>query len=822
MSSLYSHPGKYLKDHLNNVYRIGLKKYMSKELNFENKDKVKTLLEIVLICHDFGKANKYFQRKLKLKEQGREDEKEYKELAQQGLNKSNHSLLSAIITYYIADEVFNKDQIYSLLSMVIVLKHHGNLKDFVDMLSVSNWDLLEEQFVTLDFNELQSILELSTIKVNIKDLSMHDIKDKLTGRDFRRKKMKLKRQLNKEENYLLINFLYSLLISSDKADAIFYSKGMDIIQLENMVFERRNLPVNSVDIYRQSKGWNNADKIIDKQRNQIYGDVIDSIKNIDLVKNRILSINVPTGTGKTLTSLSAGLKMREILGQKYRIIYALPFTSVIDQNYSIYEEVFKQAGEVIDSKLLIKHHYLTPKTYIKKDTIGEEIYDNDEYDISKHLIESWNSEVVVTTFVQLLHSLFTNKNKDLIKFNNIANSIILLDEVQSIPYKYWKLVRNIFNEIADKLNCYFIFITATMPLIYNERNNEIRELATRKKAYFEFFDRIVLDLSRLKNKMNLVEFKEFLANEVKKYSDKNMLIILNTIKSSIEIYDYIKEIINMDEEEVIYLSTNIVPCEREKRIKKIGKNDKRQIIVSTQMVEAGVDIDLDRVYRDFAPLDSINQTCGRCNRNFDTNKKGTVILFRLVNENHNNKLFASYVYGDILMVKTLKILLYLSDKVFEKEFYDVNNRYFELINKAKADDESDNLLSCIKQLKYEKAFSYNDENTVFQIIGQDYDTVNLFIELDETAVSVWQEYQEINKIEIQDFKDFNKRRSLFEKIKKDFLNYVITVPKYVAKKHFSENQLNNKFNYVNYYQVEDVYNIDTGFKRGKVELQSFF
>lgn len=821
MYSLYSHPGKLLKDHLYNVYRLGLKKFVSKKLYFEDLDQLKLLTELVLITHDFGKANRYFQRKLELKELGREDDEEYKILTQQGINKSNHSLLSAIFTYYIADQLF-EDQLFPLIAMVIVLRHHGNLKDFIDMLSVSDWDLLEEQYKTVDLEELQSILNLSHIEINISGLSFNDIKNKLSGRIYNRIKIHLTKLLNEEENYLILNFIYSILISSDKADAIFYSKGLDYEQLEEMVLKRRSLIVDSVDRYKEYKGWDKANNEMDKKRNQIYNEVIESISNIDLDKDRILSINVPTGTGKTLTSLSAGLKLRDKVGQNYRLIYALPFTSIIEQNYSEYEKVFAKVGEVVDNTLLIKHHYLTPKTYIKRDSSGEELYDDEYYDVSKHLIESWNSEIIVTTFVQLLHSIFSNKNNDLIKFNNIANSIILLDEVQSIPYKYWKLIKIMFKEMAEKLNCYFIFITATMPLIYSEKKEEIKELAEYKKDYFNFFDRIVLNLSNFREEMNLNEFKEFLSNELVKYSEKNILIILNTIKSSIELYEHIAKEIDQDNEEVIYLSTNIIPKEREKRIKQIGKSDKRQIIVSTQMVEAGVDIDLDRVYRDFAPLDSINQTCGRCNRNFDPAKKGTVILVRLTNENDHNKPFANYVYGDILRLKTGKLLSDLPDILDEKNFFEINNKYFALIDGAKGDQISNKLLTFIKELKYETAFYSNEEGIIFQLIEQDYETINLFIELEKNAVEVWQKYQEINKIEIKSPEDFSKRRALFEEIKKDFLNYVITVPKHVAKKQLDDRQLESNFNYVNYYQAKDVYNQETGFKRDNTELCSFF
>ena len=820
MYSLYSHPGKLLKDHLLNVYRLGSKIFISKDLNLENIEELNLLTKIVLITHDFGKANKYFQRKLELKETGKEEEEEYKILTQKGINKSNHSLLSALFTYYIADELFT-DSLIPLMAMVIVLRHHGDLKDFADMLSISNWELLEEQYQTVNLKELQAILNMSKIELDISTLAFQDIKNKLSGRAYNRKIIHLKNLLDKEENYIVLNLVYSILIFSDKADAIFYNNGLNYETLEKIVLERRILPADAVDRYKVYKGWDKATSEMDIKRNEIYNEVISSIEKIDLEKNRIMSINVPTGTGKTLTSLSAGLKLREKLGQQYRLIYALPFTSIIDQNYNIYEKVFAKAGEIVDSSLLIKHHYLTPRSYTIMDNTDGEIYFDEDYDVSKHLIESWNSEIIVTTFVQLLHSIFSNQNSNLIKFHNIANSIILLDEVQSIPYKYWKLINIMFRKMAKKLNCYFVFITATMPLIYNESKQEIKELVTNKEDYFKFFDRIILDLSHYRQEMTLNEFKKFIVNELEKYPDKNILIILNTIRSSIEVYQYIIKNIDCSNNEVIYLSTNIVPKHRGERIKNIGESKKRQIIVSTQMVEAGVDIDLDRVYRDFAPLDSINQTCGRCNRNFAPSKKGTVIIVKLINENDNNKPYANYVYGDILRIKTEELLSNLPDIVEESRFFEINKQYFELIDKIKSDQISNDLIAFIKNLEYEKAF-YGNSKSTFRLIDQKYESVNLFIELDNDAVKVGEEFQELNKIVINDYQDLSKRRSLFEKIKKDFLSYEITVPKYIAEKQLDSNQLIDIFNYVNFYQVEDVYSLDTGFKRDNIELQTFF
>ncbi|MBM7624059.1 CRISPR-associated helicase Cas3' [Sporohalobacter salinus] len=824
MSQLYSHPDKLLKDHLFNVYRLGIEKFRSKNLNFDKLDEIELMTKIVLISHDFGKANKFFQRKLDLASKGKKECEEYQKLTKQGKNKSNHSLLSALFTYYILDELLD-NRLLSLLGMLVVYRHHGDLKDFRDMVIISekDWEILEEQVKTIELEELNEILNMIDINVSIDKFNIAELKDELTGWRFDIELDDLKDKSVKS-NYLIANLIYSILISSDKAEAIFYSKGLSYDRLEELVLSRREVNSEVVDEYKRLKGWDEPESKMDEQRNQIYDEVIENIKEADLKEDRILSINVPTGTGKTLSSLSAGLKLRERIGQNYRLIYTLPFTSIIDQNYEEFEKVFSKTGNQVDSSLLIKHHYLTPKSYVK-----EEDYEDEEYDISKHLIESWNSEIIVTTFVQLLHSIFSNQNRSLLKFYNISNSIILLDEVQSIPHKYWELIKVMLAEIADKLDCYFVFITATMPLIYSEDENEIKELAASKEDYFEFFDRIRLDLSEFREEKTIDEFKDFIIEELKEYNDKNFLIILNTIKTSVEVYEYINELIGDGEVdgETIYLSTNIIPKERKERIDRIGNGKQRQIIISTQMVEAGVDIDLDRVYRDFGPLDAINQTCGRCNRNFDPDKKGVVTLLKLINKDHHDKSYASYIYGKTLLRSTDKLLAQLADIVEEKEFFDMNNQYFKKVDDVKSNDISVNLLDKIKELKYEKAFwrDEDDRGEVFELIEQDFETVNLFIELDKEACQVWEKYKEINEMEINDMDDYSRRKAEFEKIKREFLSYVVTIPKDAAKDQLEEDQLEKTFNLIDFAQVNgnySVYSKETGFKRDKTEVDTFF
>lgn len=543
---LYSHPEKFLIDHLNNVYMLGKEIFARKKLNFANLAEIEKALSIILLTHDFGKATDYFQIKLEKSSFGNKLSNKEGEFNQE---LSKHSHISSLLAYQFADQIL-EDDILVWIVFITVYRHHSNFKDLDNMLKFdeSDWPKLRKQFEALDFNELDSIsVEISDFDFKPSSIDFDDLKNKFTNWRFRKNLRTFKNKPNKDFNYYLIsNLLFSILIFADKAEAIFYSKGYSFKDLKEVALNRSDLPDDLVNNYRNLKGWNQPDSKINIKRNQIYDEVVNQIENINIENERILSINVPTGAGKTLSVFSAALKLRNKISQDFRIIYALPFTSIIDQNYDVFLDVLNHSDMKVDSTKIIKHHYLNAKNYYlnEEDKESQKL----DYDISKHLIESWQSEIVVTTFVQLLHSIFSNRNRSLIKFNNICNSIIILDEVQNIPHKYWKLIKEFLSDMAKKLNCYFIFLTATMPLIYNEKEQEIKELATSKRDYFKFFDRINLDTTMFKQPLTLEQFKDFIEEEFIEFYDRSFLIILNTIKSSIHIFNYIEKLIN---EEII-------------------------------------------------------------------------------------------------------------------------------------------------------------------------------------------------------------------------------------------------------------------------------
>ncbi len=794
---LKSHPDKLLVDHLCQVGELSKKTVSDKSLNIDEADLLEDVAYLIGITHDLGKATKFFQDYIIEK-----DEKKKKSL--KAKDTTHHGLLSAFFTYAVIKEYLSKTgrkgglaEYLPILSFLAVKRHHGNLQNAMDEIKDVDADknkilkLAEEQINSIDREEIREILssllarEHLNLKIEVDDIINYILKD--ATNDIGRKEKRFVRGLSEKNDlypYFISQFLYSVLLDADKTDA-----GLDGINLD-----RLDLSSKLVDEYRDSKGFSSNNNNINSLRNQIYEEAVERINGWNL-DDKILSLNVPTGTGKTLAALSLSLKLRTRLETerkiKPRIIYALPFLSIIDQNYGVFEDVVAPNGDPKNSRLLLKHHHLADVTYKTE----ENEYESDK---SLLLLEGWNSEIIVTTFWQIFNTLFSNRNKQLRKFNKLANSIIILDEVQAVPHQYWQLIHDALKLLCEKFNTYVVFMTATQPLIFDEAKGEIKEIAQRKEEYFRGLNRIKL-IPRIERALTLDEFKTLLNEDLIQKKEKDFLIVLNTISSAQDIFSFVQGL-DLENTNRFFLSTNVIPKERLARINEIRESKesprKRKVIVSTQLIEAGVDIDADIVYRDFAPLDSINQVAGRCNRNSAKDEKGTVSIFILKDD---RKEFYKYIYDPFLMSKTFDILKPIKEPIEESEFLELNNRYFRAVKRGMGEKDSKENLDCIAGL----AFKDLSEN--FKLIENDYPKVNVFVEVDETAAEIWKKYQ-----------DYRMEKNLKERIRKkleirkDFSEHVISAPEKYAHSLVGED---SEVGYISNAELPNYYDTETGFKR---------
>jgi len=799
-TNFYSHRDKHrdkkLVDHLLNV--ASSSKNILTESKFKDNLFFSEISFLIGISHDFAKATSYFQKYLK--------DESYK------TENAYHGFLSAVFVYFVVKnflEKYLKEEnrnngeknsslvidynLIPVITYLIVLRHHGNLKSLKgDSKEIDN---LKNNFYKLEVqvNDLK--------KQNLDELESFYSKNNIDIHDFLNNYSNFKKSIHKDlrkltisknlSNYLYLNILYSILLDADKLDASDTPK-----------IPRKEISDNIVDEFKEEKFKNYEG--INEIREKSYLEVIDKINSLNIKNNKIFSLELPTGCGKTLTAFSAALKLRKKINTEFdftpRIIYSLPFLSIIDQNESVIREILDEFN-LKGSDFLLKHNYMSDMNYKSSDELEE--YDENK---SQLLTEGWYSEIIITTFIQLFYTLISNKNKSLRKFHNITNSIILLDEVQSIPYKFWPIVNKILTKISEKFNVWIILMTATQPLIFKE-NEEIIPLIENKKEYFESFNRVKFNFD-FEDK-NFEDFKEEAIEAISENSDKDMMFVLNTINSSKELYDYIKKyfyneffetdlngIVNIEKSnkniDLIYLSTNIIPKHRLNKINHIKKSENRKIIVTTQLIEAGVDISVDIIYRDIAPLDSIIQTAGRCNRNY-SEELGEVNIINLVNE--KNKSFGRFVYKNILLQSTMNTI---SDKsIDEKEFNQFSKKYYEELLKYGTQNDSKNLLEILNKLKYGEIYQN------FQLLdNKTIPKIDVFININDESNKIWEEFCETKKE-----KNLFKRKNMFLKIKSKFYNYIISV----NDKDFGRAlRFNECLGYIDNNYL-DKYNIETGF-----------
>ena len=342
--------------------------------------------------------------------------------------------------------------------------------------------------------------------------------------------------------------------------------------------------------------------------------------------------------------------------------------------------------------------------------------------------------------MQLLQSLITNKNRSLKKLHNIASSIVILDEVQSIPYEQWRLVEYVLRTLTKHLGCTVLQMTATRPHIFEEPKAE--ELLDQPEKHFEGLSRT--KLIPKKDVCDLEQLKDFVLEQKK--PETSMLVVVNTIHSAVELY---KKLTNEEENDevnftpykeigrtrltrkrpIVHLSTNITPWQRKQRVRLLRRYMSRggkPLVISTQVVEAGVDLDFDAVVRDQGPLDSIVQVAGRCNRNGTKGESKAVYVVNLARESGRSD--AVLVYGKILPDISSRIL---TDSIEEPELYETINTYFDAMTGRLSEDKSHDFIRAINKLHFhfvDEALSVSQYSLI-----EEYEQKPVIVEVNDEA-----------------------------------------------------------------------------------------
>ncbi|GFN23387.1 CRISPR-associated helicase Cas3' [Thermanaeromonas sp. C210] len=592
--------------------------------------------------------------------------------------------------------------------------------------------------------------------------------------------------------------LFSALIDADKIHAARVGEA-----------GRMPIPRDAIERYRATR-YGRPCTAIDALREGLYRRVMERIRRAPL-EQKLFTLTAPTGAGKTLAGLAAAFCLRERLAERRdippRIIYALPFTSIVDQTFAVGEEVLRVALSIpeghIPNSWLLKHHHLAEPTYREAGNREAERSVNE----ALLLIESWQSEVVVTTFVQLFCTLVGFENRMLKKFHRLGGAVVILDEVQNIPVEYWPLVEESLRQACAHLDLRVVLMTATRPEWFSP--GEALELAGDAETVRRQF--AALNRVRLTADTTPRTVEEAAAAFLDQYNEgRSYLVVLNTIKSSIAFYSILRDAWRGHGPALYYLSTNIVPAERERRLAEIREclaRGEKPVVVSTQVVEAGVDLDFDAVWRDLGPVDSVVQVAGRCNRHF-RREQGHVQLLHLVDgDKQGRRSLASYVYGKIHTVVAQRLFA-SRPCLAEPEFFEVVADYFRAVRQSKSAAESEAILQAMAALRFTKRGGDEALKGVsdFALIRELPQYVEIFVCTDAHAEAVWNQYQATVARE----RDIRRRWAAFLELKRDFRRYLLSVPAELLL-HRLPGESHPPV--IPRYLVDEFYDKETGFRR---------
>ncbi len=701
----------YLKKIINAKSLDGILDNIINDIFQQEKELVKEIFFNAIYLHDIGKINPNFQAK---KMNNPHFEEHF-----YSTQSSDHSLLSSdyFINFYLEKIKDKSRAIKEKLKFILysfsyhIAKHHGSLSKFEEYRKneknpTAYWEYLE--------------------KFNIPEF----------------------------EFFILNKLLFSLLVSSDYYATNEYMAKLKIDNFGLLSQRDKQTISDKFNDFISSFSNNNG---INKLRNDIFKEAERSLLlNID--KN-IFYLEAPTGSGKTITSINLALKILQSDCKIDKLFYIFPFNTLVEQTKTVFDNIFEESLkiEVINS--------ITPID------VDEKSQEDEESKYKKSYINRlfFHSPAIITTHVAFFNILFGTSKEDNFALWQLANSVIILDEIQSYNNHLWWYMVKFFEKYAKVLNIKIVIMSATLPKLdffLEEKNSFIQLIPKDKKEQLfkhEIFkDRVKIDYSLLDKKIELQELLKEL-QEIPK--DKKILCEFIKKQSAREFYNLAKEKLD----NVYELSGDDNKAYRQFVIEK-SKNEPL-VIIATQVIEAGVDIDMDVGFKDISTIDSEEQFMGRINRS--CRKDGVVYFF---NYDDVEKIYRNdYRLG--LDLKQDKYREILQNKNFDQYYQEVLENIKKQGDKFQSGSMSnyENFSGLIKRLNYREIAKtmklINSQNLTlffpFQIDIQNFKGVKEFKDLEEIFLTdkkldgqkVWNEFLSLNKID-----SFSKKEVVKSKI----------------------------------------------------------
>jgi CRISPR-associated endonuclease/helicase Cas3 len=441
---------KLLIDHIKGVGEIAQKQFNSSvRFNYSVRE-LRSLLKDIVNFHDLGKYTDYFQNYLL-------------QIEPIDSKLKQHARFGGCTAY----EKLKKDEKEALIVFVLIFSHHGNL------ISFDNYSSKLDTHAERVFEEQKKNIQEKLDQIE-EELEINNLPEILCFPDSKQIRKAFKIWVKKKQNiedYFLINYLFSLLIEADKLDAsntpLYYLKPIE----QDWVDKR--FSASELSNFGDLSSLTN-----NELRNYCRAVVISHLKNKSILEQRIFTLTAPTGIGKTMTALDFALKLKYKIREKEnfepQIIYALPFINIIEQALGEYERTLPK-----EDIRILGHYQFADVFGIHSDS------DEEKYHQKLMKLDTWQGDVIITSFVQFFETLISNRNKLLKKFNHFAGSIIILDEVQTLRLDQMPLLGAVIFYLSKFLDARIILMTATKPKIFELAEQEILKDEGEKVQPFE-------------------------------------------------------------------------------------------------------------------------------------------------------------------------------------------------------------------------------------------------------------------------------------------------------------------------------------------------
>lgn len=710
---------------------------ISAQVDLETGNYIKTLFVNTIVFHDFGKINEHFQfEKMK-------NRKFFESSQNESPISSNHSALSAFIylTKHLNEIVLEKKQNPLLVTSCLYLaysifKHHGRTFDndccstlsFMELKARNNWSEVN-QFLSVYLKYYQFEIHPGILN--------------LAGNDRLLNESPFRDYVNSFELYSLCRLNFSLLTASDYLATNEYMNSLSIDDFGILTPERiEKLHYNIsqrewIDEVHKRKNYNKEtydalkgyELLNPKEKSGENLNVLRKEMGMEVIKNirqhnqsNLFFIEAPTGGGKTNLSVLATAELLKIHnGQYNKVYYVFPFTTLITQTYSVVRDMLGLEEEEIFE--------LHSNAEFKTNQHEDDTYGNEKLNYINHLFV--NYPLCLLSHIRFFDILKTNEKETNYLLHRLANSIVVIDELQSYNPSHWDKVIYFIRQYAEKFNIKFILMSATLPkldklsVIKQNVQDFVYLLPKAKEQYFnnpnfagrvnfnfELFERTDLSLHELAEKV-IVTSQDYLKYDFGIAKPRNSVYTIVEFIYKQSATDFYDTILEQDFFDKVFVLSGTILEHRRKEIINYLKNPsnrkKKIILITTQVVEAGVDIDMDLGFKDRSIIDSDEQLAGRINRN--VNKANcTLYLFNLNKE--------SVIYGKDYRYMITKEQIKSEEYkriLAQKDFDFLYNKVFEDRNQWNNLEMAENFKdyeSAIQKLKFEKV--HKD----FQLIGQ--------------------------------------------------------------------------------------------------------